>query len=132
MPAESHREPVSLADRLAAALIGALAMLLTLLGGYLVIFVVSAKAQWAGMGFVNALLPRVVVAVLLIAALGGFALGSRRLAEALAALWGTSQHGDSQSVTRVVRAIVIGLGALILGVVMLALGVELVHRLTSR
>lgn len=90
----SHHEPdgkITLAERIITAAVSAIAASFTLLAYYLFNLVFASKApSGPPAGLFDPIIFRMLLSLVVFAAMAGFFLGSSRMSEAFGRLWGTS------------------------------------------
>ncbi len=88
MTPDKTSDAVTLGDRIASAVVAAIAASITL--GVLYVFLIGKAFSGPPDAMFDALIFKMLLSLVLFAALAGFSLGSARMAEAMGYMWGTS------------------------------------------
>jgi len=105
-------DSITIGDRIASAVVSAIATSLTLVVYYIFLFANAGKISKPPAAMFDSLIFKMLLSLIVFTGLAGFFLGSSRMADALGYLWGTSDDVLEQ---RWFKTLLVFLGVLLLG-----------------
>ena len=105
---ESPREHITLGERVATALVSAIAAVLPLVGHFVISVAFTSRSSYGPPKLLfDVFASKVSIGLVIAASLAGFILGSSRMANVFADLWGTSERRSNTAWIELVIVVLI-------------------------